>query len=300
MIARFITPDHVAEEVSLGPSPEAHLEAIREYIDAGFGGNAGGMARDLLMGAVPPAAISDWRHLAVSLLAGIVCRRPDHLAHDLPRHPKLAGNRVDRLVLGEIRPTDLRDCLHCQHPQPGPHIPHGSHFGPDVWGVRWEWSLPIIATYDVPRAHDSIPETYRSLGDLPSFGRCVPVRQTEYQILFGLDIDEVALHLSERAQTVLSLNTDDRALRFEISRLVIGIKNDIAAAGTARTGVNPMRFMPNDSDLFSMLIQRWESQDGMCALCDRPIPLKPETSCSKCHGIEPTARIRLTIGRIPD
>jgi uncharacterized membrane protein YeiH len=35
-------------------------------------GNAGGMARDLLMGAVPPAAISDWRYLAVSLLAGIV------------------------------------------------------------------------------------------------------------------------------------------------------------------------------------------------------------------------------------
>ena len=35
-------------------------------------GNAGGMARDLLIGAVPPAAISDWRYLAVSLLAGIV------------------------------------------------------------------------------------------------------------------------------------------------------------------------------------------------------------------------------------
>jgi hypothetical protein len=31
-----ITPDDVAEEVSLGPSPEAHLKAIREYIDAGF------------------------------------------------------------------------------------------------------------------------------------------------------------------------------------------------------------------------------------------------------------------------
>jgi uncharacterized membrane protein YeiH len=35
-------------------------------------GNAGGIARDLLIGAVPPAAISDWRYLAVSLLAGIV------------------------------------------------------------------------------------------------------------------------------------------------------------------------------------------------------------------------------------
>jgi len=31
-----ITPDHVAEEVSLGPSPEPHLKAIREYIDAGY------------------------------------------------------------------------------------------------------------------------------------------------------------------------------------------------------------------------------------------------------------------------
>lgn len=35
-------------------------------------GNAGGIARDLLIGAAPPAAISDWRYLAVSLLAGIV------------------------------------------------------------------------------------------------------------------------------------------------------------------------------------------------------------------------------------
>src|SRR6201987_5859459 len=35
-------------------------------------GNGGGIARDLLIGAVPPAAINDWRYLAVSLLAGIV------------------------------------------------------------------------------------------------------------------------------------------------------------------------------------------------------------------------------------
>jgi len=35
-------------------------------------GNAGGITRDLLIGAVPPAAISDWRYLAVSLFAGII------------------------------------------------------------------------------------------------------------------------------------------------------------------------------------------------------------------------------------
>jgi uncharacterized membrane protein YeiH len=35
-------------------------------------GNAGGITRDLLIGAVPPAAISDWRYLGVCLLAGLV------------------------------------------------------------------------------------------------------------------------------------------------------------------------------------------------------------------------------------
>ena len=35
-------------------------------------GNFGGITRDLLIGAVPPAAISDWRYLAASLAAGIL------------------------------------------------------------------------------------------------------------------------------------------------------------------------------------------------------------------------------------
>ena len=33
--------------------------------------NSGGIVRDLLIGATPPAAISDWRYLAVSLAAGL-------------------------------------------------------------------------------------------------------------------------------------------------------------------------------------------------------------------------------------
>lgn len=35
-------------------------------------GNAGGIVRDLLIGAVPPAAIGDWRYLAASLFAGAI------------------------------------------------------------------------------------------------------------------------------------------------------------------------------------------------------------------------------------
>ena len=35
-------------------------------------GNSGGMARDVLIGALPPVAIGDWRYIAVSILAGLI------------------------------------------------------------------------------------------------------------------------------------------------------------------------------------------------------------------------------------
>jgi uncharacterized membrane protein YeiH len=35
-------------------------------------GNAGGITRDLLLGATPPPAISDWRYIVVSLVAGLL------------------------------------------------------------------------------------------------------------------------------------------------------------------------------------------------------------------------------------
>jgi uncharacterized membrane protein YeiH len=34
-------------------------------------GNSGGITRDLLIGAVPPGAVGDWRYLGVSLVAGL-------------------------------------------------------------------------------------------------------------------------------------------------------------------------------------------------------------------------------------
>jgi uncharacterized membrane protein YeiH len=35
-------------------------------------GNAGGMLRDVLIGAVPPAAFTGWQHVTVSLLSGVI------------------------------------------------------------------------------------------------------------------------------------------------------------------------------------------------------------------------------------
>lgn len=35
-------------------------------------GTAGGVTRDVMIGAIPPAAISEWRYVAVSILAGLI------------------------------------------------------------------------------------------------------------------------------------------------------------------------------------------------------------------------------------
>jgi hypothetical protein len=42
--------------------------------------------------------------------------RPDHLAHRVPRHPQIPADLLDALLLLKIRPPDLRDRHHNQHP----------------------------------------------------------------------------------------------------------------------------------------------------------------------------------------
>jgi uncharacterized membrane protein YeiH len=49
-------------------------------------GNFGGIGRDVLIGAVPPAALSDWRYLATALVAGAVTFRW-HALVDRLRNP---------------------------------------------------------------------------------------------------------------------------------------------------------------------------------------------------------------------
>jgi uncharacterized membrane protein YeiH len=51
---------------------KSRLDLFGVGVLAFVAGNAGGVTRDLLIGAVPPAAIDDWRYVAVSLAAGAV------------------------------------------------------------------------------------------------------------------------------------------------------------------------------------------------------------------------------------
>ncbi|HET9819359.1 MAG TPA: trimeric intracellular cation channel family protein [Rhodanobacteraceae bacterium] len=48
------------------------LDVFGVLVLAFAAGNAGGITRDLLIGAVPPAAIADWKYLCVSVAAGLI------------------------------------------------------------------------------------------------------------------------------------------------------------------------------------------------------------------------------------
>ncbi len=50
----------------------AHLDLLGVAVVAFVSSLGGGMLRDVLIGAVPPAAIRDWRYASVALIAGVV------------------------------------------------------------------------------------------------------------------------------------------------------------------------------------------------------------------------------------
>lgn len=52
-----------------------HLDLFGVLVLSFVAANSGGILRDVLIGAVPPAAISDWRYLGASVLAGLVTFR---------------------------------------------------------------------------------------------------------------------------------------------------------------------------------------------------------------------------------
>ena len=64
------------------------LDVFGVLVVAFVAGNFGGITRDLLIGAVPPAALGDWRYLLVSMLAGILTFRW-HAVVERLRHPVL-------------------------------------------------------------------------------------------------------------------------------------------------------------------------------------------------------------------
>src|SRR5260370_27797786 len=130
-----IAPDRiiaalVAEPAQLLEDPNQRQPLTRRFV--------------LLRQQQPIKLIAPWinprQWLPAALVAKLGRLRPDHLAHDLPRHPKLAADRLDRLLLNEKRATDL-----CDRPWGCP----GSR-----WPARWLWPDPSPPACSGTRSHD--------------------------------------------------------------------------------------------------------------------------------------------------
>lgn len=87
-----------------GAGIKHRLDLFGVLVIAFAAANAGGITRDLLVGAVPPAGISDWRYIGVSALAGLAAfswswsRAPSALSTRIADWPRVA-DRLARLVL---------------------------------------------------------------------------------------------------------------------------------------------------------------------------------------------------------
>ncbi len=72
------------------------LDVVGVLVLAGVAGLGGGMIRDVLIGAVPPASLTDWRYLVVPALSGVVALRFHPNLGRIERHI----NVLDALGLG--------------------------------------------------------------------------------------------------------------------------------------------------------------------------------------------------------
>ncbi|HYK87261.1 MAG TPA: hypothetical protein VE398_00725 [Acidobacteriota bacterium] len=141
---------------------------------------------------------------------------------------------------------------------------------------RWFWSMPALAIWEIegfPLAHDVTPATYRQLGVIVNRGNVVEVAPEEYDTILQLQVLPVAFEPPPKVakfgktRTLLNLSTEIRA---EIGRMAAGIHGRVAASGTERTSVNPLRMM-SDTDIHIMLGTKWQEQNGHCFLCQGPL-----------------------------
>jgi len=138
---------------------------------------------------------------------------------------------------------------------------------------RWHWSMPALKIWDFdsfPLAHDILPTTYRQLGLIVNRGRVVEVVPEERDAILRLPVHPVAFEPPRKAvgfgKTRAFLNLSDE-IRREIGRMAAGILGRVAASGTERTSVNPIRKM-TEPDIHIMLGNAWQDQQGRCFLCD--------------------------------
>ena len=141
---------------------------------------------------------------------------------------------------------------------------------------RWLWSMPALGIWDFdgfPLAHDILPATYRQLGQIVNRGRVVEVIPEEMNSILGLHVHPVDFVRPRKSvgfggtREFLNLSAE---IRSDIGRMVGNVLGRVAASGTERTSISPIRTM-SEPDLHILLGKKWLEQKGRCFLCQGPL-----------------------------
>ncbi|CAN7188730.1 hypothetical protein LJR225_000518 [Phenylobacterium sp. LjRoot225] len=147
------------------------------------------------------------------------------------------------------------------------------------WGQKWDWSLPVTASYQFEpllEARRHMPRTYEGLGHMANIGRWTFVHDEDLPTLLDARLFKLDLTLRPSVQKIVALNASTPDVRRALSQVALNIQQRIQLSGQERIGQHPVRKGPNLSDILAALTEKWDEQGGHCLLCGGRIPLSPK------------------------
>ncbi len=151
----------------------------------------------------------------------------------------------------------------------------------DSFGNRWPLAMPVLAAASLigppfPSAREIAPIAYANFGKVENRGGIVEAIGSEREAIMDLEAVTIELHLSSEVQSYINVRasfTDvPKSVRQQATRMASRIIDRVKKGGLERIVVNPLRTAPNFSDLYSMLVKKWlTDQHELCALCGGPL-----------------------------
>lgn len=152
-----------------------------------------------------------------------------------------------------------------------------ARFGVD----RWPHAVAVVRAANFvgppfPSARDLVPDAYRSLG-AENRGQVAEVVGDERLAVLGLATTPLELHVSPDVAAYMALaqavgQQTPKSVNAEATRMASLIRARVAQGGELSTRMNPIRTAPAFSDLFALLVRKWQDdQRGACALCRGPL-----------------------------
>lgn len=145
------------------------------------------------------------------------------------------------------------------------------------WGDRWPYSMAVISAANIvgppfPAAHDVIPAAYRPFSEIANRGGVVEALESEREAVMSLNIEPISLDLREDVRAYFELRSSlsperDSLVKKNVNRMARLIVDRVERGGDIGVKINPIRYAPNLSDLYVLLMRKWTDQRGRCSLC---------------------------------